>query len=323
MAIRVLLPQPILPAGYACLREHGYDVVDGRGFTEEDIIADIGDCDAIIVRTAKITAKIFDAAPKLKILARHGAGYDGVDLEAARKHGVLVCTAGGANAISVAELAIFYMLYCSRNFKKVQKLYLEDYRKAKMGIPKTELEGKTLGLVGLGNIGKLVAKKAALGFDMTVLAYDPFAKKEGLPEYIRLVEDRDEIFRQADYVSLHVPATPETVHSVSDREFGLMKESAYLINTSRGSIVDEPALVRALQAGKIAGAGLDVLEKEPIDPANPLIEMDNVLTAPHIGGATKEASSRSSVACAEAIDDFFSGRTPKFVVPELRDVLNK
>lgn len=323
MAIRVLLPQPILPAGYACLREHGYDVVDGRGFTEEDIIADIGDCDAIIVRTAKITAKIFDAAPKLKILARHGAGYDGVDLEAARKHGVLVCTAGGANAISVAELAIFYMLYCSRNFKKVQKLYLEDYRKAKMGIPKTELEGKTLGLVGLGNIGKLVAKKAALGFDMTVLAYDPFAKKEGLPEYIRLVEDRDEIFRQADYVSLHVPATPETVHSVSDREFGLMKESAYLINTSRGSIVDEPALVRALQAGKIAGAGLDVLEKEPIDPANPLIEMDNVLTAPHIGGATKEASSRSSVACAEAIDDFFSGRTPKFVVPELRDLLKK
>lgn len=323
MAIRVLLPQPILPAGYACLREHGYDVVDGRGFTEEEIIADIGDCDAIIVRTAKITAKIFDAAPKLKILARHGAGYDGVDLEAARKHGVLVCTAGGANAVSVAELAIFYMLYCSRNFKKVQKLYLEDYRKAKMGIPKTELEGKTLGLVGLGNIGKLVAKKAALGFDMTVLAYDPFAKKEGLPEYIRLVEDRDEIFRQADYVSLHVPATPETVHSVSDREFGLMKESAYLINTSRGSIVDEPALVRALQAGKIAGAGLDVLEKEPIDPANPLIEMDNVLTAPHIGGATKEASSRSSVACAEAIDDFFSGRTPKFVVPELRDLLKK
>ena len=172
MAIRVLLPQPILPSGYEYLHEHGYEMVDGRGFTEEDIIADIGDCDAMIVRTAKITEKILDAAPKLKILARHGAGYDGVDRQAARKHGVLVCTAGGANAISVAELTIFYMLYCSRNFKKVEKLYLEDYRKAKMGIPKTELEGKTLGLVGLGNIGKLVAKKAALGFDMTVLAYD-------------------------------------------------------------------------------------------------------------------------------------------------------
>ena len=208
MAIRVLLPQPILPAGYEYLREHGYEVVDGRGFTEDDIVADITDCDAIIVRTAKITKRIFDAAPKLKILARHGAGYDGVDLAAAREHGVLVCTAGGANAISVAELTIFYMLYCSRNFKKVQKLYLEDYRQAKMGVPKTELEGKTLGLVGLGNIGKLVAKKAALGFDMTVLAYDPFAKKEGLPEYIQLVEDRDEIFKQSDYVSLHVPRHP-------------------------------------------------------------------------------------------------------------------
>lgn len=323
MAIRVLLPQPILPDGYKFLREHGYEIVDGRGFTEEDIIADIADCDAAIIRTAKVTARILDAAPKLKILARHGAGYDGVDLDAARKHGVLVCTAGGSNAISVAELAIFYMLYCSRNFKKVQANYLADYRYAKMGIPKTELEGKTLGLVGLGHIGQLVAKKAALGFDMTVLAFDPFAKREGLPEYIQLVQDRDEIFKRSDYVSLHVPATPETIHSVSDREFDLMKETAYLINTARGSIVDEPALVRSLQEGKIAGAGLDVLEKEPIDRENPLIAMDNVLTAPHIGGATKEASSRSSVACAQAIDDFFSGRTPKFVVPELRDLIQQ
>lgn len=323
MATRVLIPQPILPAGYEYLRKHGYEAVDGRGFTEEDIITDIRDCDALIVRTARITRQIFDAAPKLKILARHGAGYDGVDLAAAREHGVLVCTAGGANAISVAELTIFYMLYCSRNFKKVQNLYLQDYRQAKMGVPKTELEGKTLGLVGLGNIGKLVAQKAALGFDMTVLAYDPFAKGAGLPDYIRMVEDRDEIFKRSDYVSLHVPATTETVHSVSDREFGLMKPTAYLINAARGSIVDEAALYRALQEEKIAGAGLDVLEQEPIDPSNPLVAMDNVLTAPHIGGATKEASSRSSEACAQAIDDFFSGRTPKFVVPELRDLIQK
>ena len=323
MATRVLIPQPILPAGYEYLRKHGYEAVDGRGFTEEDIITDIRDCDALIVRTARITRQIFDAAPKLKILARHGAGYDGVDLAAAREHGVLVCTAGGANAISVAELTIFYMLYCSRNFKKVQNLYLQDYRQAKMGVPKTELEGKTLGLVGLGNIGKLVAQKAALGFDMTVLAYDPFAKGAGLPDYIRMVEDRDEIFKRSDYVSLHVPATTETVHSVSDREFGLMKPTAYLINAARGSIVDEAALYRALQEEKIAGAGLDVLEQEPIDPSNPLVAMDNVPTAPHIGGATKEASSRSSVACAQAIDDFFSGRTPKFVVPELRDLIQK
>ena len=320
MGYKVLLPQPILPEGYAFLREHGYEIVDGRGFTEDDIIADIGDCDAMIVRTAKITAKILDAAPKLKILARHGAGYDGVDLEAAKKNNVLIVTAGGANSISVAELAIFYMLYCSRRFKAVMKHCEEDYRYAKMGIKKTELNGKTLGLIGTGNIGKLVAKKAAYGFDMKVIAYDPFFKGE-VPEYIRMVEDRDTIFRESDYVSLHVPATKETIHSVSDREFDLMKETAFLINTARGTIVDEPALIRALEAKKIAGAGLDVVEKEPFDLNNPLLKMENVLVAPHIGGATKEASTRSSVACAEAIHDFFSGRTPNFVIPEMRDMI--
>ncbi len=318
MSCKVLLPQPILPEGYAFLRERGFQVVDGRGFTEEDILADIPDCDAMIVRTAKITGRILDAAPKLKIIARHGAGYDGVDLEGARRNRVLVTTAGGANAVSVAELAIFYMLYCSRRFKAVMAHCREDYRYAKMGITKTELEGKTLGLIGTGNIGRLVAKKAALGFDMKVLAYDPFARD--LPEYIQLVEDRDVIFRESDYVSLHVPATRETIHSVSDREFGLMKETAFLINTARGSIVDEPALIRALEAKQIAGAGLDTVEQEPFDPKNPLLDMENVLVAPHIGGATREASTRSSVACAQAIDDFFAGRTPKFIVPELRDL---
>lgn len=320
MGYKVLLPQPILPEGYAYLREHGYEIVDGRGFAEDDIIVDIGDCDAMIVRTAKITAKILDAAPKLKILARHGAGYDGVDLEAAKKNNVLIVTAGGANSISVAELAIFYMLYCSRRFKAVMKHCEEDYRYAKMGIQKTELNGKTLGLIGTGNIGKLVAKKAAMGFDMKVIAYDPFFKGE-VPEYIQMVADRDTIFRESDYVSLHVPATKETIHSVSDREFDLMKETAFLINTARGAIVDEPALIRALEAKKIAGAGLDVVAKEPFDLDNPLLKMENVLVAPHIGGATKEASTRSSVACAEAIHDFFSGRIPNFVIPEMRDMI--
>lgn len=320
MPIKVLLPQPILKEGYDYLYARGYEVIDGRGYQEEDILADIQDCDAVIARLAKITSKILDAAPKLKIIARHGAGYDGVDLKAARRNNVLVVTASGANSISVAELAIFYMLYCSRNFKKVQKFYVQDYLYAKMKVPKTELEGKTLGLIGLGNIGKLVAEKAAKGFNMKVLAYDPFHSLD-LPKYIQLVSDRDEIFKVSDYISLHLPATEETIHSVSDREFGLMKETSYLINTARGSVVDEAALIRALQAGTIAGAGLDVTEEEPINPNNPLLQMENVITAPHIGAATKEASVRASLSCAEAIDDYFSGRIPKFVIPEMRDML--
>ncbi len=320
MTTRVLLPQPILPEGYEYLKSRGYEIVDGQGPSEEEILQDVGNCDAMIVRTAKITPKILEAAPNLKIIARHGAGYDGVDLTAARKNGTLVVTAGGANSISVAELTIFYMLYCSRNFKKVEKCYVENYRYAKSGIPKTELEGKTLGLIGLGNIGKLVAEKACLAFHMKILAYDPFFNGV-VPDYVALTSNRDEVFSNSDYVSIHIPATKDTVRSVSTHEFDLMKETAYLINTARGTVVDEAALICALKDGKIAGAALDVLEKEPIDPQNQLLSMDNVLTAPHIGAATKEASVRASIACAEAIDDYFSGRIPKYIVPELRDMV--
>ncbi len=319
MSYKVLIPQPILPAGYEYLKKCGFTAVNGRGSSEEEIIADAADCDAMIVRTAKITAKILDNAPKLKIIARHGAGYDNVDLEACRRHKVIVATAGGANAISVAELTIFYMLYCSRNFKAVLAHCREDYRYAKMTLPKTELEGKVLGLIGTGNIGKLAAQKAALGFNMKVIAYDPYAKE--VPDYITLLQDRDKVFTDADYVSLHIPATKSTIHSVGQREFELMKPTAYLINTARGAVVDEAALIAALREKKIAGAGLDVVEKEPFDPTNPLLEMENVLVAPHIGGNTKEASARSSVACAQAVEAFFAGKRPQFVVPELSDLL--
>ena len=285
MAYRILLPQPIMESGRKYLEEKGYEIIDGEGFTEDDIIRQIPGCDAMIVRTAKITKKILDAADSLKVIARHGAGFDGVDLKAADEK------TPTANSNSVAETAIFYMLYCSRNFKKVQALYKTDYMTAKMKIEKHELGGKALGLIGVGNIGGRVAKKAAYGFDMNVIAFDPYAKE--LPDYIQRVESREEVFKNADYVSLHIPATPETEKSVGAKEFDLMKPTAFLINTSRGMVVDEEALIEALKAGKIAGAGLDVLTKEPLDPENPLLSMDNVLTAPHIGGATKEASSRS------------------------------
>ena len=144
MGYKVLLPQPILESGRAYLLERGYELVDGNGFEEEDIIRDIKGCDAMIVRTAKITRRIIAAADRLKVIARHGAGYDGVDLEAAKEKGIMVLYAPRANSESVAELAVFYMLYCSRNFKLVQKLYKDDYRFAKFNIEKHELCGKTL-----------------------------------------------------------------------------------------------------------------------------------------------------------------------------------
>ena len=159
-----------------------------------------------------------------------------------------------------------------------------------------------------------MAKKAALGFDMTVLAYDPFAKKEGLPEYIQLVEERDEIFTKSDYVSLHVPATPETVHSISDREFDLMKETAYLINAARGSIVDEPALIRALEAGKIAGAGLDVFEQEPPADDNPLFSMENVIVSPHNAALSNGALRAMAMDSAQGITEYLTGKPVTYPV---------
>lgn len=318
--VRILLPQPILKEGRDYLLSKGYVLVDGAGAGEEDIIRDSRGCAGMIVRTAKITARILAEADSLKVIARHGAGYDGVDVEAARRQRVLVLYAPGANSMSVAELAIFYMLYCSRNFKLVQKTYIEDYSYAKFKTPKSELFGKTLGLIGIGNIGALVAKKAALGFGMQVIAYDPYAGKV-LPDYIRLVGEREAIFRDSDYVSLHVPATKDTIDSVGKREFSLMKKSAFLINTARGSIVNEDALYEALKGGELAGAALDVLKSEPIEPGHPLLYLDNVLTAPHIGAATAEASARASLCCAVGIDDFFTGRKPEFIIPDMKDML--
>lgn len=323
MKYKILLPQPILKEGVDYLLSKGYELVEGSGMTEEDIIRDIPDCDAMIVRLPKITKRIFEAAEKLKVIARHGAGYDGIDLNAAREHNVIVLNAPGANSISVAELTIFYILHCSRNFKLVQKTYIDDYYFSKMKTKKNELYGKTLGLIGTGNIGSIVAKKAALGFDMRVIAFDPYAKKENLPDYVELVAEREKVLSDSDYVSLHIPLNKDTANSISYKEFEIMKETAFLINTSRGGIVDEGALYKALINKEIAGAALDVLAEEPINKDNPLLSLDNVLTAPHIGAATEEASSRASLFCAMGIDDFLTGKKPKYVVPELRDLLQE
>lgn len=319
---RILLPQPILKQGREYLLSRGYELIDGTGVEEEDILREIGGCEGMIVRTARITSRIIQSADCLRVIARHGAGYDGVDISAARTRNILVLNAPGANSMSVAELAIFYMLYCSRNFKLVQKTYIEDYSYAKFKTQKSELHGKTLGLVGLGNIGALVAEKAALGFGMSVIAYDPYAKK-ALPDYIRLTENRDAVFCSSDYISLHAPATKDTINSIGEQEFDLMKKTAFLINTARGSIVDETALIEALKTGKIAGAALDVLKSEPFDKKNPLLYLDNVVTAPHIGAATAEASARTSLFCAIGMDDFFSGKTPEYIIPEMRDMVNR
>lgn len=315
MGYKILLPQEIMKEGREYLESRGYELIDGSGMEEEDIIRDIPDCDGIIVRLSKMTEAVFAAAPKLKVVARHGAGYDTVDLNAAKKFGVTVLNAPIANSMSVAELAIFYMLYCSRNFKLVEKHMLDDYYFAKLKTHKVELDGKTLGLIGVGNIGSRVAKKAIHGFNMKVIGYDPYKTQAQVPEGVELTDDFDQIFKQSDFVSLHCPATSETFDFVGQHQFDLMKESAYFINTARGKIVDEAALYDALADKLIAGAGIDVLKAEPFDPNHPVFSLDNIVVGPHIGAATKEATDRASLHSAIGVDEVLSGNKPSWPVP--------
>ncbi|WJY14186.1 hydroxyacid dehydrogenase [Pectobacteriaceae bacterium CE90] len=315
MAYKILLPQEIMKEGREYLESRGYELINGSGMEEEDIIRDIPDCDGIIVRLSKMSDRVFGAAKKLKVVARHGAGYDTVDLDSARRHGVTVLNAPVANSMSVAELTIFYMLHCSRNFRLVEKKMLEDYYWAKLRTPKVELDGKTLGLVGIGNIGSRVAIKALHGFNMKVIAYDPYKSQEQVPEGVELTNDFDRIFKESDFVSLHCPATAETINFINEKQFSLMKPTAYFINTARGKLVDEKALYHALSTHIIAGAGVDVLKKEPFDPADPIFTLSNIVIAPHIGAATKEATDRASLHSAIGIDEVLSGKKPSWPVP--------
>lgn len=324
MGYKILLPQEIMQEGRDYLESRGYELIDGSGKEEEDIIRDIEDMDGIIVRLSQMSKEVFEAAPKLKVVARHGAGYDTVDLEAAKKHGVMVCNAPIANSMSVAELAVFYMLYCSRNFKKVQKHFIDDYYYVKLRLPKVELDGKTVGLIGVGNIGSRVAKKALHGFNMKVIAYDPYKTQEEVPEGVELTDDFDRIFKESDFVSLHCPANQETTGFVGKEQLELMKSTAYFINTARGKIVVEEELYEIMKNEKIAGAALDVMQSEPVDPQNPLLHLDNVVVAPHVGAATKEATDRASLHCAMSIHEVLSGEKPTWPVPEMKEeaVLN-
>lgn len=319
MGYKILLPQEIMEEGREYLESRGYELIKGSGLEEEDIIRDIKGCDGIIVRLSKMSRKVFEAADKLKVVVRHGAGYDTVDLEAAREHNVMVCYAPVANSMSVAEAAIMYMLNCSRNFKKTQKHFVDDFYYAKLKLPRVEMDGKTLGLIGVGNIGSRVAKKALHGFNMRVIAYDPYKTQEEVPEGVQLIDDFDQIFKESDFVSLHCPANEETYDYVGKRELELMKPTAYFINTARGKLVKEDDLYEAMKNERIAGAALDVMLEEPVNPDNPLLYLDNVTIGPHLGAATIEATDRASLHCAIGIDEVLSGKEVTWPIPEMKD----
>ncbi len=287
------------------------DLVTVGDDEKEKFDAHIKDAECLLLSTAyKMTKEVIDGAANLKVISRTGVGVDNVDVKAATEKGILVLNTPEANSISVAEHTLALIVAISKQLI----MYDSEMRAGNFKIRRTnksaDVDGKTLGLIGCGRIGRFTADKCRAAFGMQVIGYDPYIKE--LPG-ITLYESIEEVFAQADYISLHIPLTDETRNMVGETLLSLMKPSAYLINTSRGGIVDEAALAKALREETIAGAALDVFESEPPKEDNPLLPLKNVILTPHSAALTKECSARVAYEAALGISDYLKGNTPKFV----------
>ena len=318
MPWKILLPQEIMSEGRKLLEDAGHTIIEGRGFETEDVLADMKEYqpNAMIVRITPITREVIESNPNLKVIVRHGAGFDALDVKACHDNGVQALYAPVANSTSVAETAILLMLECSRNVTVLHKTWVTDFYKAKLKVRKNTLSGKTLGIIGCGNIGSRVATRA-LAMEMNVLCYDPFKPAKDFPDGVEVVRDLNRIFTESDYVSVHTPNTPLTHNMINKETLAMMKPTAFLINTARGGCVDEDALYEACKDGTICGAGLDAIKQEPVDPNFPLLSLDNVIIYPHIGGNTTEAAHRASYFAAMGVEEVYEGKEPTWPINDV------
>lgn len=278
---------------------------------QEKFDAHIKDAECLLLSTAyNMTKEVIESAKNLKVISRTGVGVDNVDVKAATEKGVLVLNTPEANSISVAEHTLALIVAVSKQLLMYDSELRAGNFKIRRTNKSTDIDGKTLGLIGCGRIGRFTAEKCKAAFDMNVIGYDPYIKE--LPG-IMLYETKEEVFEKADYISLHIPLTDETRNMVGETLLSMMKPSAYLINTSRGGIVDEAALAKALIEERIAGAALDVLESEPPKEDNPLLPLKNVILTPHSAALTKECSARVAHEAVLGISEYLKGNTPKFV----------
>jgi len=303
--MKVLVCDQISDDGLNLLKENNFTVDVKIGLQPDELKNVIKDYEVVIVRSAtKLTKDIIDSAEKLKLIVRGGVGLDNIDAEAAKSKNITVLNTPEASTITVAEHTMALLLALTKNIAIADKSVKEGkWEKKKFkGI---ELYNKTLGLIGVGRIGSAVAKIAKNGFQMKVLGYDPYVKKDILKENgIEPVNSIDELLEKSDIVSLHLPLTPETKNLINRERINKMKDGAIIVNCARGGIIDETALAEALKSGKLWGAALDVFENEP--PKNsPLLNLENVVLTPHIGAATKEAQKRVGIESAKTIINFF------------------
>lgn len=273
--------------------------------------------EASLAGSEPYTPRVFQAHPQLKVVARVGVGYDGVNVEAATRSGAVVTIAPGTNQGSVAEHTFALMLALVKHLVPQHEGVRDGSWPRGTNLP---LRGRTLGIAGLGRIGKAMATRAQ-AFEMDVIAHDPFPDNAWAGQYGVPLVTFEELLREADFVSLHMPALPQTQYIINRQSLALMKPTAFLINTSRGAVVNEVDLVEALRAGRIAGAGLDVFEQEPPEPDNPLLRCDNVVLTPHAAGVDLRSRDDMAESAAAAIAALWKGEWPaeKVVNPQVRD----
>jgi D-3-phosphoglycerate dehydrogenase len=313
IALKIVVSDELPESALDLLRgERGW-LIDARsGRSPAELARDLGDADALLVRSAtKVTSDLLAAAPKLRIVGRAGTGVDNIDVEAASGRGILVVNAPGANSISVSEQAVAMMLSLARTVPAADHA-MKAGRWEKKRFLGTELKGKTLGIAGLGRIGQEVAARAA-SFGMRLVAHDPFISEDIAAAIGVELLSLDELLATADFLTLHVPSTPETRHLLNDERFAKMKPGVRIINTARGDLIDEAALRRAIEKGIVAGAGLDVFEKEP--PSDwTLAQMPQVVATPHIAASTEEAQELVGLDTATAVRDFLRDGTVRNAV---------
>lgn len=310
MSRKILITENIVGPGIDALKSK-YDVDWDKDLWSkaDELLKKVGEYDAIIVRNqTKVTADVLKAAARCIVVGRAGVGVDNIDIKAATDLGIVVAYTPEENSISVAEHVIGLMLCMARKLPAADDS-VKRGEWNRMGFLGTELFGKTLGVIGMGRIGARVALRAK-PFGMRIIGYDPYLTKNhfNITETHAQLVDLDTLLKESDFITIHLPLTPETKHMIDEKALAKMKPTAYLVNTSRGPVVKEGALYDALSKGKIAGAALDVREQEPPPKDSPLNKLDNVLLTPHVAAFTKEAQNKVVESLGEDVDRVLSGK---------------
>jgi D-3-phosphoglycerate dehydrogenase / 2-oxoglutarate reductase len=296
--VRVLIAEPLADAGIELLRAH-FEVDAHDALDRAELLARVADADALVVRSAtQVDAEVLAAGRNLKVVGRAGIGLDNVDVKAATRLGVMVVNAPQSNVISAAEHTVALILAQARNIPQADAA-LREGRWERSRFQGAELYGKTLGIVGLGRVGALVAQRLN-AFGMRVIAYDPYVSRDRAAQMGVELASLVEVLTRADVVTVHLPKTPETTGLIGERELAAMRPGARLVNTARGGLVDETALAKAVESGHLGGAALDVFSEEPTTQS-PLFQLDRVVVTPHLGASTAEAQDKAGVAIAEQL----------------------